>query len=53
MVHDPSTLVNPRQSLQTLSVDQLKCLLWEKGLSVSGKKSIPLTHLENELAGEF
>jgi hypothetical protein len=48
-----STLVNPQQSLQTLSVDQLKCLLREKGLSVSGKKSILLTRLENELAGEF
>ena len=30
-----STLINPQQSLRSLSVDQLKCLLREKGLSVS------------------
>lgn len=48
-----STLINPQQSLRSLSVDQLKCLLREKGLSVSGKKSILLTRLENELAGAF
>ena len=53
-MHDTrsSTLVDPKQSLKTLSVDQLKCLLQEKGLSVSGKKSILLTHLENAIAGD-
>jgi hypothetical protein len=44
--------VDPKQSLKTLSVDQLKHLLREKGLSVSGKKSILLTRLENAVAGD-
>jgi hypothetical protein len=47
-----STSVDPKRSLKTLSVDQLKRLLREKGLSVSGKKSILLTRLENAIAGD-
>jgi hypothetical protein len=47
-----STLVDPKQSLKTLSVDQLKRLLREKGLSGSRKKSILLTRLENAVAGD-
>ncbi len=47
-----STLVDPKQSLKTLSIDQFKRLLQEKALSLSGKKSILLTRPENAASGD-
>jgi hypothetical protein len=47
-----ATAVNPKQSLRSLSVDNLKRLLREKGLSTSGKKEILLRRLEGATSGE-
>jgi hypothetical protein len=47
-----ATVVNPKQSLRSLSVDNLKRLLREKGLSASGKKEILLRRLERATSGE-
>ena len=46
------TFVNPKTSLKSLTVDQLKRLLRDKGLSTSGKKDILLRRLEGEMSGE-
>ena len=47
-----ATAVNPKQSLRSLSVDNLKRLLRGKGLSTSGKKEILLRRLEGATSEE-
>ena len=42
-----------KQSLKSMSVNDLKCVLKDMGLSISGKKSIPLARLESAIAAEF
>ncbi|CAB3989987.1 Hypothetical predicted protein [Paramuricea clavata] len=48
-----SITANSLSSLKSLSVDELKKCLRERGLSTSGKKDILLVHLEGVMAGEL
>ncbi len=49
----PANSVTHKQAFKSLSVDNLKGLLREKGLSTSGRKEILLRRLEGAASGEF